>query len=173
MRTWETSWIEIQWTGPSGRGRAGEHSRPPRFFTPPSASRLPSSLLGVENRGGLECSPVARRVRDLRLREALLAHVTGVAAAAGAHFAGVHERVVAAVRQAEVDAQLDAALHDRGLAELDQRRVHAEARALLRPGGRREPRELLESAQELRPAIGIAGVIEHVDPEEQVARAED
>jgi hypothetical protein len=39
-------------------------------------------------------------------------------------------------------------------------------------GPRRQPRQLLERADEFGPAVGIAGVVERVDADEDVRRAE-
>src|SRR5258705_541201 len=49
--------------------------------------------------------------------------------------------------------------------------MHAETLALLRARRRGDARQVLERAQELRPAVGVAGVVERVDADEDVARA--
>src|SRR5471032_810762 len=61
-------------------------------------------------------------------------------------------RVVAAVRQAVVETQLEAAADDVGLAERDQRRLHAKGGAF-DARARPERRERLERADELGPKI--------------------
>ena len=91
-------------------------------------------------------------VGDAGFAEALGAQHAAVARAAGP---SVGAGIVAAVRQAVVEAELQPAPDDVGLAERDERRVHAKPGAL-DAGARREVGETLERGDELRPAVGIA-----------------
>src|SRR5262249_29480886 len=78
----------------------------------------------------------------------------------------------AAVREPVVEAESDTAADDVRLAQRDERRVHAEARAL-DAGARRQAGEALEGGDELGAAIGIARIVERVDADDDVVRAED
>ena len=75
------------------------------------------------------------------------------------------------MREAVVEPELGAAADDVGLAERDERRVNPEARALDAVAGA-EVRDTLEGGDELGPAVGIAGVVERVDADHDVVRAE-
>ena len=79
--------------------------------------------------------------------------------------------IVAAEREAVVEAQRQPQPDDVGLRQRHQRRVHRQ-RAAFDAGARGHPGQLLEGMDELRPAIGIAGVVERVDADEDVGRAQ-
>src|SRR5438094_799040 len=104
---------------------------------------------------------VARRVFHAVLGEALEAQQAGVAAAARAAFA---VGVVAARRQAVIDAQPQAGADNLGLGEAQQRRVDRQARAALNARLRREVGHLLERLDVFRAAIRIATVIYRIYP---------
>src|SRR5207249_2289564 len=75
-------------------------------------------------------------------------------------------------RQREVDVQLVGPRDDLGLAELDERGVDAEVALALDAGLGRQIGQLLERLRELRPAIGIAGVIDRIDADEDILGAQ-
>ncbi len=81
------------------------------------------------------------------------------------------QRIVAAVRQAVIEAQRQAARDDLRLRHRDERRLNAKAPAF-DAGLGRQPGRVLERLDELRPAIGIAGVVEGVDADEDIAGAQ-
>src|SRR5436189_183969 len=109
-------------------------------------------------------SPVrSLRVGEARLRKTLLAEQAGVAEPAGAAIGLGH---IARPRQREVDVQLVGPRDDLGLAELDERGVDAEVALALDAGLGRQIGQLLERLRELRPAVGIAGVIDRIDADE-------
>src|SRR5690349_13367301 len=109
-------------------------------------------------------STIARRVIDACVSEALAAEPARVAATAGAAFV---VGLVAGNGAREVDAVTQAGLDDLGFRPRDQRRVHPEALAF-DPGLGRQVRERLERADELRPAVRIAGIVDRVDAAEQI-----
>ena len=78
--------------------------------------------------------------------------------------------IVARPAQPHVDAQPLALAHDIRLGHMLERRMDREALALdARLGG--DLRQPFERRDELRPAVGIARIIQRIDPDEQVARA--
>ena len=77
--------------------------------------------------------------------------------------------IVAAVRQPVVEAERHAALDDVGLGQHLERRVDAEALAVHAPR-RGERGQVLERRDELRTAVGIPGVVERVDADEDVVQ---
>src|SRR5690606_35235259 len=106
---------------------------------------------------------VARRIGDPGLGKALLAKLARVAPPTRA---AIRPGVVAAVRHRVVDAELRAELDDLRLRQLDQRRVDLEPTA-----ARGDLGERLERTDELGATIGITAGVEHVDADEQIARA--
>src|SRR5467141_4522512 len=105
-------------------------------------------------------------IRDAELLEPLGAQQARVAPPARR---AVLRRVVAAAGERVVDAELDAAAQDAGLGELDERRVDLQPRSL-DAGLGRELRHLLVGREVLRPAIGVAAVVERVHADEEVVR---
>src|SRR2546428_1862737 len=95
--------------------------------------------------------------QDQRVGNAGFAKALGAQHAAVARAArpACGRRIVAAVREAVVESELEAAANDVGLAECDERRVHAKPRAF-DAGARAEIRDPLERGDELGPAVGIA-----------------
>jgi len=82
----------------------------------------------------------------------------------------VGQRVVAAVAKRRVEAESGRLARDVALGQVEQGRVDGELVAL-DPGLGRQVRQRLERRDELRPAVGIARIIERVDADEDVARA--
>ena len=74
--------------------------------------------------------------------------------------------------EAVVDAQLDAAADDLGLRQVDQRGVDRVSQAALDAGLRGQVGHRGEGGDVLRPAIGIAAVVDGVDAEEDVGGAD-
>src|SRR5215510_1908136 len=106
-------------------------------------------------------------VDQMRLREAPLAQEARVAEPARA---AVRLGRVAGPGQGEIHAELVGTGNDLSLAEGDERRVDAKAAATFDAGLRGEIGEALEGLDELRAAVGIARVVEGVDPDEDVLR---
>ena len=77
--------------------------------------------------------------------------------------------VVAAVGQGVVDAELQAALDDLRLGQLDQRSVDLQLLPALDPGLGRQVGHLLVGADVLGPAVRVAAVVQGVDADEDVA----
>src|SRR3954447_12554692 len=115
----------------------------------------------------VEC--VWRRIADPRFGEATLAEVAGVAvttrdAVGGGIVAAERERVVHAEREPELD--------DLTLAQIEQRRLDPHWRRALHAAACGEVRHRLVVADVLRPAIGIAGVVQRIHADEDVGGAE-
>ena len=102
--------------------------------------------------------------------EAFLAEQAGVALAAGR---ACGPRVVATAGERVIDAEGDAAGDDLRFGQRDERRVDREPLAAFDAGLGGEVGHLLKSGDVFGAAIGVAGVVERVDAEEDVARAED
>src|SRR5262245_30662075 len=100
--------------------------------------------------------------------ETLEAQNTGVAVAARDAIA---VGVVAGARQRVIDSEVEAELNDLRLRKADQRGVDGQLLLGLDCSARGEIRHRLKRADVLRPAIGIAGVINRVDTKENVLRA--
>ena len=79
-------------------------------------------------------------------------------------------RIVARPAQPQVEPEPRALAHDIGLGHVLERGVDAETLAL-DPGLGRERGHVLERGDEFGAAIGIARIIERIDPDYQVARA--
>src|SRR5262245_60509237 len=105
------------------------------------------------------CGPGVRESRGAQ--PATVAVPTRRAARAG---------IVTTVRQAVVKAQPQSQPDDLRLGEIDQRRVNGEGPAF-HAGLGRQPRQVLEGADVLGTAVGIAGVVERVDADENVRGA--
>src|SRR5262245_32980216 len=107
------------------------------------------------------------RVCHTRLREAGRTKCATVATAA---WATIRPWVVATMRQAVVQPEVASHANDLRLRQRLQWGVDPERGSLytLRSGQRRQP---LERGDIFRPAIGIAGIIERVDANEDIARA--
>src|SRR5882672_2339352 len=110
-----------------------------------------------------------QRIEDACVLEPLRAKHAAVTASART---SAVRRIVTTVREPVVETELDAAADDVRFAEGDERRVHTESRAF-DAVARRHGRQMLERGEELRPAVGIAGVVERVHADEEVVRAED
>ncbi len=80
--------------------------------------------------------------------------------------------IVAGVGQAVIDAQLDAAADDLGFGPADQRGVDGESQPALDARLRGQVGHRGERGDVLRPAVGIAAVVDRVDAEEDVGRAD-
>src|SRR6185369_13483581 len=81
-------------------------------------------------------------------------------------------RVVATVREAVIQTQLEAARDDLRFAHLDEGRVETKPGAL-DAGAGRDVRERLERAREFGPAVRIAGIVERVDADDEIVRPDD
>ena len=81
-------------------------------------------------------------------------------------------RVVTALRDRVVDAELEPAADDALLRELHQRRMDLQPLRALDAGLRGQVGHPLEGLDVLRPAIRIPAVVERVDTHEHVARAQ-
>src|SRR5262252_3560576 len=140
---------------------------------PAQLGQEPRAFLGEGVEDAAPVAHVRRSMRggygvdQMRLREALLAQETRVAEPAGA---AVRFGRVAGPGQGEIHAELVGAGNDLSLAEGDERRVNAKVAATFDPRLRGEIGETLESLDELRTAVGIARVVEGVDPDEDVLR---
>src|SRR5207248_3229235 len=108
---------------------------------------------------GSDARGVAGRVREAGGFEAGAAQDAGVAAPAGGAVGG---RVVAAVRQAEVDAQRRPQPDDLRLGQVDQRGADAEGAAPLDARPRRQVGQPLEDVDELLATIRIATKVNRV-----------
>ncbi len=75
------------------------------------------------------------------------------------------------MRQTVIEAELEAAPDDLALRQRDERRVHAKSGAF-DTCTRGKCGERLEGMDEFRPAIGIPGVVERVDADDDVSRLE-
>src|SRR5262249_15817673 len=126
------------------------------FFFPPLPLPRPPSL-------------ILRRVRHARLGEALLSQLARVAPPARSP---LRIRVVATECEPVINPQSRSFANDLGLCHLQKRRVNAELPRSLDSGLRGELRKVLERGQELRPAIGVAAVIEDIGPDEDVEGTE-
>ena len=71
------------------------------------------------------------------------------------------------MRQTVVEAELEAAPDDRALRQRDERRLHAKSGAF-DTCTRRKRCERLEGMDEFGPAIGVTGVVERVDADDDV-----
>src|SRR6185503_16873810 len=105
-----------------------------------------------------------QRVGHTNLREPFGSQDATIAATT---WPSVGLRVVAAVCEAVVQTEGNAAADDLGLRERDERRVDAKSAAVY-AGSRRQRRQRFERAYELGPAIRIARVIERVDADHEI-----
>src|SRR5262249_51816234 len=80
--------------------------------------------------------------------------------------------VVTTHGEREVHTELRAVLDDLRLGHLNQRGVNAKTPRVLDGGFRRQVGEAFEGVEELRPAVGIAGVVVDVGPDEDVECAD-
>ena len=112
---------------------------------------------------------VAGRIGDPRGEKALRTQVAGIAMTARV---SLRVGAIAAHRLAEVHSQACALACDIGLAHAHQRRMDAQARAF-HARLRGHIGQSLERFDEGRSAIGIAGIVDRVDPAVDVARAQD
>src|SRR4051812_10233921 len=96
---------------------------------------------------------------------------TKYAAVAGPAGPAVRPRIVAAVRETVIEAEPVAVADDLGFAHRDERRVDAEA-AALDAGAGAEIGDTLEGGDEFGSAVGVAGIIERIDADDDVARVE-
>src|SRR5438105_1923895 len=108
---------------------------------------------------------VARRIGDPGGAEPVAANLTRIAATTRG---AVGSGIVAAVREAVIDAERDTAADDVCFREMDQRRVNAEAALAFDTDFRRQIRQALEGGDELRTAIGIATVIHRINAHKYV-----
>src|SRR5690242_5424804 len=111
---------------------------------------------------------IRRRVVRARLGEALEPQCTGVATAARLPRLA---RVVAAQGDGVVHAERAAELDDLALGEVYERRADADRRRALHAAARGEVRHALERGDVRRAAVGIAGIVDGVDTDEDVRRA--
>lgn len=81
--------------------------------------------------------------------------------------------IVAAMGEREIDAELDGEGDDLRFGEGDERRVDADVSGAFDAGLGGEVGHALEGVDEFGAAIGIAGIIEGVDSDEDIGRAED
>src|SRR6478735_3021951 len=102
---------------------------------------------------------VARRILDARGRKTRASQAAGFAAPART---ALLVRLVAGHREREVDAEPQAFLDDARLAPVQERCVQLQS-AALNTGARGDAREMREGVDKLRPAIGIARVVDRVD----------
>ena len=86
----------------------------------------------------------------------------------GAGFVGI----VAAVGEAVVDAQLQAGCDDLGFAHLDEWRADGEFPMALDTGGRGEVGHRLEGGYKLGSAVGVSAVVDGIDADENIVRAD-
>src|SRR5690348_15399846 len=110
-----------------------------------------------------------QRILDARFREAFLAQQAGVALSAGA---ALPIRIIAAMREPEVHAELSGKAHDIGFAERHQRGVTLDMRAAVEAGVGRQIRHAFVSLDELGAAIRVAGVIQRVHADENIGSFE-
>src|SRR4051794_1629332 len=108
-------------------------------------------------------SDVSHGVGPAKLGEGFQAEAAGVAATAGAAVGG---GVVATVGQAVIDPQLQAAPDDLVLGQGQQRGVDAEPAGPLDAGLGGQVGQGLEGVQVFGAAVGVARVIDAVDPDE-------
>src|SRR5437660_12865385 len=109
------------------------------------------------------------RIADASLAEPFCAELTAVAAAARrARGTGI----VATAREPVIEVEREASSNDIGLAQIDERRVDVELRAF-DAGARRNCGQRLERPDERRAAIRVAGIIERVDANVDIAGVED
>src|SRR5690606_14799322 len=123
---------------------------------------LPLHSLARQGRG------VAGPVLDTGVGEARAAQAAAIAEPASKPFVG---GIVARPAHRRIEPEPVRFLRDTGLAPFLKRRVNAE-RLSFGAFLRREPRSLGEAGDELRPAIRITGIIERVDANEDVMRAD-
>ena len=126
------------------------------------------ALLRDRERENLAQPSSLRRVTDwifeARFGEALQPQLTRIAAAA---CSAVGTRIVAAVREREVNAKLHSFPHDVSLREFDQRRMNLKTLAAI-ARLRADRRQPLKRFEERRPAIRVAAVINRIDAEKNV-----
>src|SRR6478735_2998763 len=111
-------------------------------------------------------SCVNRRVLEPGIRKALGAQSASVTLST---MPPLH-RVIAAVAETRVEAEALRLAGDVRLGHVQQRRVDGKTLPL-DARLRRNIREALEFVDELRPAIGVAGIIEGIHTDENIARA--
>lgn len=76
------------------------------------------------------------------------------------------------MRKPQIEPQLESQFDDPRLTQLDQRRMHMQAHAAFHASLSREIRKGFERADEFRAAIGIAGVIDRIHPDNDVRSLE-
>src|SRR6266851_10441521 len=121
------------------------------------------SLLRV--RHSLRKTLISYWIFDPRFFETLQSQPAAIASAAPSPFV---IRFVAAQRQAVVNTQAHAFANDLRLGFLEQGSVDSKCALAFHRRLGREIGQPLELTQELRPAIGIAGIINRVSPDENV-----
>src|SRR5689334_16487934 len=108
---------------------------------------------------------VADWVREPQLLERPAADPAGVAAPAGQSLGA---RVVTAMGKCIVDAQFLPATDDLFFGQRQERGMDAESARAFDARTGRQVGQGFEGPEELRPAVRIAGVVDAVDPEEDV-----
>ena len=103
-------------------------------------------------------------------RKPLRAQEAGIARTAGA---ARRVRIVATVRQCEGHAQFLAETHDIGFGESDERSANCDAGAAFHAGFGGQITHALEGPDVFGAAIGVAGIIESVDADEDVVGFEN
>jgi hypothetical protein len=77
------------------------------------------------------------------------------------------------VGEAEIEVQVASEFYDFGLGEMDEGRVDADGRAAFDAGLGSERGHVFKGGDVFGAAIGVAGVIESIDADEDVGRCED
>src|SRR5688572_20723325 len=109
---------------------------------------------------------VSRRIRGPGFSKAAKPELTGIAVSAGG---AVGSGIVAARRQSVINSKPLSQLNDLALGQVDQRRSNRNRRVLFGSGPRGEIRHLLVGANVLRPAVGIAAVVQCVHTDEDLS----
>src|SRR6266511_4701356 len=111
--------------------------------------------------GGRNGGAIGNGVWYTRLGETLQTQQAGVALATGGAIGG---RVIAAMRQGIINAELKPSLNDLRLAQVDEWRVNTHPLATLDRRFRRQVGHGFKGANIFRAAIGITAVIERIHP---------
>src|SRR5947209_365586 len=107
---------------------------------------------------------IARRILDLGVLEPFATQDARVTLTAGEDRSVLTDRIIAGVGQVELDALDVTDANDLRLALVYQRRDHAQTATEARLGAKAQ--DLIERVDELRPAVGVARVVEGVDADE-------
>jgi hypothetical protein len=108
-----------------------------------------------------------KRIGDPRLGETLGTQSAGIARPTGPT---VGAGIIATAGQPIVDPERQPGADDFGLAHLDQWGMDTITLTSLDTGGRGQIGQRLEGGDVLGPAVRIAGIVERIDPDEDVAR---